>query len=281
MTAHSEQELDTFDAWERDCWEVRAAAYAAEVGQLTRGAIPALLAAARVTAGTRLLDVATGPGFVAEAAMALGAAVTAVDQSPAMVALAQERLPGVRVLLAPAEALGEPAGSYDAVVAGFLLNHLARPELGLAELSRVVVPGGRLALTVWDLPSVNGAMGLVGEVVTEMGIRGIVPPGPDATRYADDDTFAALLAGAGLDDVSISRVTWTLTVEPGAWFDTVAAAMPRSGAVLASADDEQRAHARALYVERCLATYGKAGRQDDRVALPATAVVGAGRRIRT
>lgn len=280
MTTHSDQELDAFAAWERDSWEMRAAAYAAQVGQLTRGAVPALLAAAHVTAGTRLLDVATGPGFVAEAAVALGAVVTAVDQSPAMVALARERLPGVRVLRAAAEALGEPTASYDAVVAGFLLSHLARPEVGLAELGRVVAPGGRLALTVWDLPSANRVTGLVGEVVTEIGIRGVVPPGPDATRYADDDTFAALLAGAGLADVSISRTTWTVTVEPGEWFDTVAAAMPRSGAVLASADGEQRAQARVRYVERCLATYGSADRPAGQVALPASAVVGAGRRIR-
>lgn len=278
MTTHSEQELDAFAAWERDSWEVRAAAYADRVGRLTRGAVPALLDAARVTTGTLVLDVATGPGFVAEAALARGAVVTAVDQSAAMVAIAAGRLPEVQVRQAPAEQLGLPAASYEAVVAGFLLNHLARPELALGELVRVLAPGGRLAMTVWDSPTANRAMGLVGEIVTDLGIRGVVPPGPDSTRYADVDVFSALLTGAGLSQVTVDRVGWTFEVEPGEWFDTVAAAMPRSGAVLAQAGAEQLGVARASYVDRSLSTFG---RGDGRVVLRAAAVVGSGLRAGT
>ena len=278
MATHSEQELDTFATWERQAWEQRAAAYAADVGQLTRGAVPALLDAAGVGAGTAVLDVATGPGFVAEVALARGARVVAVDQSAAMVAIARDRLSGVEVRLAAAEQLGLADASFDAVVAGFLLNHLARPAVGVAELARVLVPGGRLAMTVWDLPTRNRAMGLVGDVVTALGIRGVVPPGPDATHFAEQGVLAALLTGAGLQDVVVSRTTWTVDVEPGGWFDTVAAAMPRSGAVLAQADDDQRAGARAGYVARALAQYGDAG---GRVAMPAAAVVGSGVRAAT
>ncbi|MCU1672795.1 MAG: putative S-adenosylmethionine-dependent methyltransferase [Frankiales bacterium] len=265
--------LDAFAAWERDSWEVRAAAYAADVGVLTRGAVPALLDAAAVGSGCRVLDVATGPGFVGTEALGRGAVVTAVDQSAAMVEIASRALPDVRQ--ASAEQLGLPDGAYDAVVAGFLLNHLARPELGIAELVRVLAPGGRLALTVWDRPDANRAMGLLGEVVTSLGITGVVPPGPDSTLFADEQRFAALLAGGGLVDVEVARMTWQVDVEPGGWFDTVAAAMPRSGAVLASANEPQRAQARQVYVERALERYGSG---NGRCLLPATAVVGSGRR---
>lgn len=278
MTTHTEQELDAFADWERDSWEARAAAYAAEVGRLTGGAIPALLAAAEVTAGTRLLDVATGPGFVAESAVARGATVVAVDQSAAMVEIARRRLPKVDVRQATAERLGLPNASYDAVVANFLLNHLARPDVGLSELVRVLAPGGRLALTVWDLPAANRAMGLLGDVVTEIGIRGVVPSGPDSVAFADRGAFAALLTRAGLVDVTVQPIGWTLDVEPGGWFDTVAAAMPRSGAVLAQADEDQKAQARAAYVARALALHGTAA---GLVAMPAAAVLGSGRRAAT
>lgn len=267
--------LDAFADWERASWEERAAAYAAEVGVLTTGAVPALLDAAGVTRGTRVLDVATGPGFVAEAALARGAEVEAVDQSAAMAEIAAQRVPGLTVHRAAAEDLGLPDASYDAVVAGFLLNHLARPELGVAELSRVLAPGGRLAMTVWAGPQENRAMGLLGEVVTSLGISGLVPAGPDSVLFADEARFAALLIGAGLGDVDVARVRWVIDVDPGAWFDTVARAMPRSGAVLAAAPPEQRAQARDLYVERCLAEHGGAA---GRVALPAVAVLGSGRR---
>ncbi len=267
--------LDAFATWERESWETRATAYAAEVGLLTTGAVAALLDAAGVAAGSRVLDVATGPGFVAEAALARGAAVEAVDQSAAMAAIAAARLPGLTVHLAPAESLRLPDASYDAVVAGFLLNHLARPAVGVAELVRVLTPGGRLAMTVWAGPAENRAMGLLGEVVTALGISGVVPSGPDSVLFADEERFADLLGGAGLEDVRVARVGWVIDVEPGAWFDTVARAMPRSGAVLAAISPEQRAQARAAYVERCLAEHGRAG---GRAALPATAVLGSGGR---
>jgi len=268
-----ESTLDAFAEWERASWEERAEAYAADVGVLTRGAIWALLDAARVTEGTRLLDVATGPGFVAQAAGGRGAVVTAVDQSAAMVALARAALPEVVVHQSPVEQLKLPDDAYDAVVAGFLLNHLARPERALAELTRVLVPGGRLAMSVWAEPVANPAMGLIGEVVTDLGITGAVPTGPDSAYYADEDRFTDLLTRAGLQEVIVVRTSWTVKVDAGGWFDTVARAMPRSGAVLAQADAGQRARARAEYVRRAEAAFETA---EGLVHLPATAVIGAG-----
>lgn len=267
--------LDAFAAWERENWERRAAAYAADVGVLTTGAVGALLDAAGVGAGTRVLDVATGPGFVAEAALARGAEVEAVDQSAAMAAIARQRVPGLTVYEAPAEALGRPDAAYDAVVAGFLLNHLARPEVGVRELVRVLAPLGRLALSVWARPDENRSMGLLNEVTAELGGAPAVPAGPDPMLFADQDRFADLLSGAGLDQVRVERVRWQVEVDPAAWFDTVARAMPRAGAVLAAASPEQLERARSTYVERCLAEHGTGG---GRAALPATAVIGSGRR---
>jgi SAM-dependent methyltransferase len=273
--ALSDDDLDAFAGWERQQWEQRAAPYAASLPDLTRGAAPALLAAAGVTAGTRLLDVATGPGVVAALALPRGAAVTAVDQSAAMVALASAALPEVRVLQASVERLPFDAGAFDAVTAGFLLNHLARPEAGVAEMTRVLAPGGRLAACVWDLPEANPALGLFGPVAASVGpVAGAVPD-PGSTLLADDSSLCALLSAAGLAEVQVVRVGWQVEVEPGEWFDAVAAATPRTGAVLARASAAERGALRTRYVEQARAAHpGPAGR----VVLPACAVVASGRR---
>jgi SAM-dependent methyltransferase len=272
LVSHPDEDLDAFARWERDAWERRAAPYAAGLTALTRGAAGPLLDAAGAGAGTRLLDVATGPGVIALAARERGAEVTAVDQSQAMVELAAAS--GLDVRRASAEDLPFDDGTFDAVVAGFLVNHLARPEIGVAEMARVCRLDGRVAVSVWDEPDVNAALGLFGPVAEAAGLADAAPPGPDSTLYADNSRLAALLAAAGLADVRVERVGWTLSVEPGEWFDAVADGTPRTGAALAGARPEQRADARARYVEVATASHGTAG---GRVALPAAAVVASGR----
>jgi SAM-dependent methyltransferase len=267
---HADEELDAFANWERQAWEARAAPYAQGITDLTRGAAGALLDAAEVTAGSQMLDVATGPGVVALAARQRGVGVVAVDQAAAMVEIA--RAAGLDAGQAGAERLPFPDGAFDAVVAGFLLNHLARPEAGVVEMARVC--RGRVAVSVWDRPAANPALGLFGPVLDSLGLADMVPPGPDSQLYADDDRLVALLGAAGLDDVRVTRVGWRVTVEPGAWFDAVAAATPRTGAALAAATPEQRAVLRERYVEMAGATHASA---DGMVALPASAVVGSGR----
>lgn len=111
--------------------------------------------------------------------------VTGVDQSAAMVAPA--RAASVDAVVASVEHLPFADGAYDAVVGGYLLNHLARPEVAVAELGRVLRAGGRLALTVWDVPDANPALGLFGPVTAEVGLPDRVPPGPDAQRFTADD----------------------------------------------------------------------------------------------
>jgi SAM-dependent methyltransferase len=266
----TDEQLDAFASWERQSWETRAASYAGNITDLTRGAADALLDAVDVTAGAALLDVATGPGVVALAARSRGAEVIAVDQSEAMVTLA--RAAGVDALQASADQLPFETGAFDAVVAGFLINHLPRPVEAVAELARVCK--ARVAVSVWDVPAANPALGLFGGVVQSFDVADSVPPGPDSSLYADDARLTSLLVAAGLVDIRISRVSWTLTVAPGAWFDAVAAGTPRTGAALASASAEQRAGLRGLYVEAARASYAVG---DDLVTLPAAAVVGSGR----
>jgi len=98
-------------------------------------------------AGTRLLDVGTGRGAIASAAWARGCLVTAVDAAPRMVQLLEAEYPPIDARVMDVQRLDLPAHGYDLVTGGFVIHLVADRARALAELRRVLRPGGRLALT--------------------------------------------------------------------------------------------------------------------------------------
>jgi demethylmenaquinone methyltransferase/2-methoxy-6-polyprenyl-1,4-benzoquinol methylase len=103
--------------------------------------------------GGRVLDVATGTGLVAEALLTRGFGVTGVDQSPGMLAAARGRFAGrVELVEASADALPFAAGSFDHLTFTYLLRYVDDPGATLAELTRVVRPGGTVAMVEFGLP---------------------------------------------------------------------------------------------------------------------------------
>ncbi len=91
----------------------------------------------------RVLEVGGGPGELAERMQnELGATVSFVDVSPRMVELARER--GIDAQVGDAQSLPFADGSFDTVVAAWMLYHVPDLDRGLAELARVLTPGGAL-----------------------------------------------------------------------------------------------------------------------------------------
>jgi SAM-dependent methyltransferase len=91
----------------------------------------------------RVLDAGCGTGeFAARVERVLGADVTAVDQSDRMVDLARAR--GLDARVADVQSLPFAGGEFDAASANWMLYHLEDLDRGLAELARVLRPGGRL-----------------------------------------------------------------------------------------------------------------------------------------
>ncbi|MGH9224013.1 MAG: class I SAM-dependent methyltransferase [Acidimicrobiales bacterium] len=142
-----------FEAFEASTWEDRAGGYEGFFAAITARTIDALLDAAGVGAGTRLLDVATGPGDIAGGGEGRGAAATGVDIAETMVSIARRRWPRAEFRQADAHDLPFPNASFEAVTASFALMHLGRPEHAMGEWVRVLAPGGRLATAVWALDS--------------------------------------------------------------------------------------------------------------------------------
>jgi SAM-dependent methyltransferase len=97
--------------------------------------------------GERVLDLGSGRGYWAGKAAGLGADVVAYDVKPERVERAAVRYPLVRFVLGAAEDTGLEDDSFDVVMILSVLEHTAEPERVLAEIARLLRPGGRLALT--------------------------------------------------------------------------------------------------------------------------------------
>jgi ubiquinone/menaquinone biosynthesis C-methylase UbiE len=131
-----------------------AAEYDRAFAHVTSHFMPFLLRAAHIAPGMHVLDIATGTGLSAEAALAaVGPTghVTAADVSPAMAEKARERLakvPNVSVSVEDGQALSFGDSSFDAVLCNLGLMFFPDPVRGLTEFCRVLRPGGRVAVSV-------------------------------------------------------------------------------------------------------------------------------------
>jgi ubiquinone/menaquinone biosynthesis C-methylase UbiE len=131
-----------------------AAEYDRAFAHVTAHFMPFLLRAAHITPGMHVLDIATGTGLSAEAALAaVGPTgyVMAADVSPAMAEKARERLgkaPNASVCVGDGQALSFADRSFDVVLCNLGLMFFPDPVRGLSEFRRVLRPGGRVAVSV-------------------------------------------------------------------------------------------------------------------------------------
>jgi SAM-dependent methyltransferase len=235
----SDEQLKEFADFERRGWDKAADPYHHHWGVLTQQSCEALLDAAQVTAGRRVLDVATGAGYVAAAAHARGAKVIGLDFSAVQVELAKRTYPAVDFREGDAENLPFDDGSFDAVVMGLCLLHLPHAERGVAEAFRVLRPGGRFAATVWAKPEHNPGFRIVLGAIERHGAKVDLPPGPPYFRFADSDEFARVATGAGFVEPQTQLV-------PQYWhhrsaddlFDAFAKGAVRATAMLAAQPQE-------------------------------------------
>jgi ubiquinone/menaquinone biosynthesis C-methylase UbiE len=204
----SKQERHAFKQFERVGWDKQAKHYNALIGQTTLQAVDALLDAAEVRSGIRLLDVATGPGYVAAQAARRGADAIGGDIAKNMVEEACRRFPGIKFETTDAENLHYADASFDAVVCAFGMLHFPRPGRAVAEAYRVLRPGGRYAFTVWCGPTKARLLALIGEVVQKHADPSVgLPAGPSLFMLSDPWMSSALLEAATFTNVSIEELT--------------------------------------------------------------------------
>jgi SAM-dependent methyltransferase len=190
---------------------VDAAAYEQYLGRWSRLFVPAVLAAAEVTGGDRVLDVATGPGEAALLALSKvtpAGRVIGADISPAMLTAARARL-GERAFQPVAmdgQALAFRDGSFDAVVCQLGLQFFPDPVRGLAEFRRVLRPGRCAAACVIATPDRAPMWGVLAAALSRQ-----LPEQRETLHLtfalADAERLTHLLRLAGFRDVRVTRET--------------------------------------------------------------------------
>jgi ubiquinone/menaquinone biosynthesis C-methylase UbiE len=266
------ENYDAFNEFERSMWDQRerATGYRDSFEMLTAVTIEPMLDAVKARVGTELVDVGTGPGFVAAAAVARGAFVTGIDVADTMVELAGQRVPSARFRRGSAEDLPLPDAGVDAVVGNFVLLHLGHPDRGVSEARRVLRGGGRCAFTVWDSPTVNRALGVFHDAVARAGVEALpdVPTGPPMFGLGDSGAFATLLDDAGFESVSVVPCTGSVRADPAEWWEATLRSTPRTGFLISSQTPAVQAAIRERYDE-LVAPYADGAE----VVLPVAAVL--------
>lgn len=190
---------------------VDVAAYDRYIGRWSRLFVPALLEAAEVARGCKVLDVATGTG---EAALIT---VPMVGSSGFVIGadIASEMLTGARARLnqslfwpvaADGQALPFSDGSFDAVICQLGLQFLPNPARGLAEFRRVLAVGHCAAVCVISTADRAPMWGIFADVLSH-----VLPQQRNTIQLsfalADAKQLESLLAGAGFRDIRVEGQT--------------------------------------------------------------------------
>jgi SAM-dependent methyltransferase len=188
-----------------------AASYDEFIGHWTRVYMPALLGAAQIRSGQRVLDLATGTGesaLIAAGAVAPGGRIVGADISVPMLRGAQAKLGArpIRLAAMDGQALALRAEVFDTVISQLGLMFFPDPVAGVREARRVLRPGGRFAALVWGTrEQVPWAGSLVDELLLHLPDRG-----DDllrGTTLGAPGRLHQVLADAGLSDVSVTTET--------------------------------------------------------------------------
>ena len=176
--------------------------------------------------GTRILDLCTGTGDLAIAATRLVAPVSVIgiDFSGEMLRRAQSKLRAlqlertVRLLRADATRIPLPGDCCDAATIGFGIRNVAEPDRALAELARVLRPGGRLAILEFGHPRIPGIrtlyawyfrylLPMIGRNVSKHKSAYSYLPA-SVSAFPAPEAFAEIMAKAGFASVRATPLTF-------------------------------------------------------------------------
>jgi SAM-dependent methyltransferase len=207
-----------------------------------------MLELASVQAGDRVLELACGPGglgFAAAQRVGPGGEVVLTDVADEMTAIAAARgaelgLGNVDFRNRDLERIDEPDASYDVVLCREGLMFALQPDRAVAEIRRVLRPGGRAAVAVWAARERNPWLGLMMDVVSAHTGAPVPPPGiPGPFALGDGGELRRLFDDADLTDVRVGALPVPLrTASFDEWWERTMALAGPLAAILAAMPEE-------------------------------------------
>jgi SAM-dependent methyltransferase len=183
------------------------AAYERMMGRWSRLAGEIFLDWLKPRAGLRWIDVGCGNGAFTELIVArtAPAEVQGIDPSDGQLAYARTRSGASMAKFRKGDAMALPFAdrSFDVAVMALVIFFVPEPARGVAEMVRVVAPGGEIAAYAWDVAGGGFPLQPVQTELQAMGIPPLRPPSSDASKM---DALQRLWKGAGLVDVETRRI---------------------------------------------------------------------------
>jgi SAM-dependent methyltransferase len=259
-----------FHDFEHDGWQHASDDYHRYFGSLTMQTIGPLLDSVASAGGASLLDIASGPGYVAAEAKRRGWSPVGIDFSEAMVAMARKLHPGIEFQVGDAEALSFSDAAFDRAVMNFGILHLAQPDLAVREAHRVLRAGGMFAFTAWAKPDEALGFRIALRALEDFGDPSVqLPPGPPFFRFSDREECARVLAGSGFEGVSVKQLPLVWKIDSAAdLFDAFYKGSARTGGLLRAQPPAALAKVRAA-IQESAAAY----RRGDHLEIPMSALV--------
>jgi SAM-dependent methyltransferase len=176
--------------------------------------------------------------------------VLGVDLAPRMIELATQLHPTLAFRIADVEMLPFAEGSFDAIVCNFGIGHFPRPERAVEECVRVLVGGGRLGFSWWDVPERTRLQGVFIDALHQA--RAIPPPdmptGPPLFRFSAEGEFAAVLRAGGLRHVVVQGQAFTHCVSTSdALWTGALGSLARTAAIIRGQTAEVQQRIRAVF----------------------------------
>lgn len=201
-----------------DGWDEASRGWGRQADRLQEAALPVsewMVDHAQPAAGERVLELAAGPGdtgFLAARRILPNGTLICSDAVAGMLDVARERareqgIENVEFKQLQLEWIDQPTAGVDVVLCRWAVMLVLDPDAALRESRRVLKPGGRLALAVWDLPERNPWAVIIQRTLVELGH--VEPPasdGPGMFALAQPAKLTELLETAGFLDVQIETV---------------------------------------------------------------------------
>lgn len=191
---------------ERETWQRMATRYVDSTAKCTAHVVDVLIERANLGPKSVALEVGCGPGHITQGMANSGAKVIGVDLVPEMIEEATKRYPDIEFHQANVEQLPFEDEIFDVVLVNFSIHHFARPEVGCAEIRRVLKPGGRF---LFAGPLGQCGFGAFIDALNKHHTLEVLAHGPIYLDASVQD-YENLLRTAGFSDVHVEEKQQTL-----------------------------------------------------------------------